>query len=665
MGSLALASVSIAIAGAGVAAPMMAVSATPECRSSDVDEARRRFKELFQAGRYREAFDTLASVQRCAWVLRDEDQGWMRSDLALAARKIGDDARCLATLGDYPRGDPSTKLGKAVLFNYGLCGGECQPWGLPESLPCYSGRSARFAHLTSPIAARLVLPGVDQTWVSVPQPGYFPAILQLFSSRQPGSALDGYSAGTGNTLPGGTPLLRDPAATGGGTARVTGLSASRVQGRYRAPGPGAPADKEFDAALCTVDVVHPDAAPAAAAVPEWRDNITLHLTVKTGDGCTVYMRLTRGGDDPHLSPGEYTRNELLQAILYPGPRCPDVPNQGVSPTTELRPGPYVEPGPHLVLERTSPDLRGSYDIRFQGGRHASGRFEMPLCDLAGMTYAKPAAQLPRPESKGPCSRKAIEALGSEIDALLNEHAPERAYQRALEVKERCGAALVPAQQLALALLLGRAAHAAGDDRRCRLALEAAPRDLADSDEDAGHLEGLCGAGCNIHGQPGCLEGRSERYQAELEAAHETGFGTPPCSIPGRRGAIGIAARGGAKAACVELVDAKSEALEEPDPKTGMSSRWTCPRLRFVVLDPQGKLAMREMPLPGRGSGPDDCCNFTTLTVKEEGGATWLRIESDGLSRNCFGGTATWTYDEIFRWDGRQLTLERVHDFGWH
>jgi hypothetical protein len=665
MGSLALASASIAIAAAGVAAPMITASAAPECHSSEVDEARRRFKELFRTGRYREAFDTLASVAPCAWVLRDEDQGWMRSDLALAARKIGDDARCLATLGDYPRENPSTKLGKALLFNYGLCGGECQPWQLPESLPCFSGRSARFAHLTSPIAARVVLPGFDQTWVSVPQPGYFPMILHLFSTRHAGSALDGSAAGTGEAWLGGTPLLRERPDASVGTARVTGLSASRVQGRYSAPSPGGPADMEFDAALCTLDVVHQDAAPASTLIPELRDTVTLHLMVRTDDGCTVYMRLARRGDDPHLGPGEYTRNEGLQATLYPGARCPEIPGQGLSPSFELRPGPYVQPGPHLVLERTSPDLKGRYDIRFQGGRHASGSFKMPLCDLAGMTYAKPAAQMPKPESKGPCSRKAIEALGSEIDALLDEHLAERAYRRALEVKERCGAALVPAQQLALSLLLGRAAHAAGDDKRCRMALEAAPRDLADSDEDAGRLEGVCGAGCNIHGQPGCLEGRSERYQAEVEAAHETGFGTPPCSIPERRGAMGIAARGGAKAACVELVDAKSEALEKPDPKTGMSFRWTCPGLRFVVLDPRGQLATREMPLPDRGSEPDDCCNFTTLTVKEEGGATWVRIGSDGLSRNCFGGTATWTYDEIFRWDGRQLTLERVHDFGWH
>ncbi|PTL76911.1 hypothetical protein [Vitiosangium sp. GDMCC 1.1324] len=93
------------------------------CSKSDYARSRRRFQELYGAGRYAEAVETLQRAKESCWgVLDAKDRGWLVSDLALANLKAGHPDICLQVLDEAPKElEPQSRVAKAIEFNRGLC----------------------------------------------------------------------------------------------------------------------------------------------------------------------------------------------------------------------------------------------------------------------------------------------------------------------------------------------------------------------------------------------------------------------------------------------------------------------------------------------------------------------------------------------------------------
>lgn len=143
--------------------------------------------------------------------------------------------------------------------------------------------------------------------------------------------------------------------------------------------------------------------------------------------------------------------------------------------------------------------------------------------------------------------------------------------------------------------------------------------------------------------------------ARPAAAAEDGFVAHPCPIEGQTGAVVLGKEGGFQAACLSLSQPR-----EPGPWTGAdaervtgSSRF-CPRPVLAVLDNEGVMTVRFLPL-AEGSylaDPAACCLGGEISVNPKDGR--VRIATDGPGADCFGGSASATHQDIYRWDGSEL-----------
>ncbi len=89
------------------------------CTEERIGEARKQYKRLFDKGQLRQAVGILAPLLRCGQALREQTEGWLRSDLALGYFKLGDRAKCKETLDDAP--PLEGKVAAAVKHNLELC----------------------------------------------------------------------------------------------------------------------------------------------------------------------------------------------------------------------------------------------------------------------------------------------------------------------------------------------------------------------------------------------------------------------------------------------------------------------------------------------------------------------------------------------------------------
>lgn len=88
-----------AYCGARASLDGMYLRPEPGCDRAGVRKARADFKRLFDKKAYREARTALESVHaRCAKTLDDNEDGWMRNDLAITFLRLGDPASCRRAL---------------------------------------------------------------------------------------------------------------------------------------------------------------------------------------------------------------------------------------------------------------------------------------------------------------------------------------------------------------------------------------------------------------------------------------------------------------------------------------------------------------------------------------------------------------------------------------
>jgi hypothetical protein len=139
------------------------------------------------------------------------------------------------------------------------------------------------------------------------------------------------------------------------------------------------------------------------------------------------------------------------------------------------------------------------------------------------------------------------------------------------------------------------------------------------------------------------------------AAAEDGFVAHRCPIEGQTGAVVLGQDGDFQAVCLSLSQPR-----EPGPWAGTDvARVTgsprfCPRPVLAVLDNEGAMTVRFLPL-AQGSylaDPSACCLGGEISVNPQDGR--VRIATGGPGRDCFGGSANATHEDIYRWDGSEL-----------
>lgn len=83
----------------------------------------------------------------------------------------------------------------------------------------------------------------------------------------------------------------------------------------------------------------------------------------------------------------------------------------------------------------------------------------------------------------------------------------------------------------------------------------------------------------------------------------------------------------------------------------------CPRVMLVVQRSDGKL--KRSALKTEKSGLSDetfCCGYDTIAVGIKNATPMVRLGADTLVRECSGGTAQSTLDEVLAWKGDLLSL---------
>lgn len=93
------------------------------CSKPEVAKSRRSAEALYREGRYAGAVETLRRTKDSCWSEMDAtDQGWLTSDLSLAALRAGQPELCRQVLVEAPSGlDPQSRVAKALAHNRGLC----------------------------------------------------------------------------------------------------------------------------------------------------------------------------------------------------------------------------------------------------------------------------------------------------------------------------------------------------------------------------------------------------------------------------------------------------------------------------------------------------------------------------------------------------------------
>jgi hypothetical protein len=155
-----------------------------------------------------------------------------------------------------------------------------------------------------------------------------------------------------------------------------------------------------------------------------------------------------------------------------------------------------------------------------------------------------------------------------------------------------------------------------------------------------------------------LAHNGELCEKALVAQHGS-FTSTPCPLTiddaARNDAGGVAATAlptalwpkGASAACLAVVGGAPHD----------SGKVVCPRLALVVKSEDGKVTRRSLRTSRSGLTDETfCCGYDTIAVGIKDGAPRVRVGADTLVRECSGGTAHATLDEILEWKGDMLTV---------
>lgn len=135
------------------------------------------------------------------------------------------------------------------------------------------------------------------------------------------------------------------------------------------------------------------------------------------------------------------------------------------------------------------------------------------------------------------------------------------------------------------------------------------------------------------------------------------FVSLPCPIEGQEGAVVLGRDGGFQAACLAL-----SRPPDPGPWTGEDTEGVdgssqfCPRPVLSVLDEGGAVTIRFLSAPSGSflANPAACCRALLVAADPRDGR--VRIATDGGAGDCFGGTDDDSYEDLYRWDGTELTF---------
>ncbi|QRK11819.1 hypothetical protein JQX13_18210 [Archangium violaceum] len=96
------------------------------CSKADHAKTRKHFQDLYGAGEYTKAVETLRRAKEDCWEVLDATaRGWLVSDLGLATLRAGQPGDCLQILAEAPKElEPQSRVARAIAFNRGLCAKE-------------------------------------------------------------------------------------------------------------------------------------------------------------------------------------------------------------------------------------------------------------------------------------------------------------------------------------------------------------------------------------------------------------------------------------------------------------------------------------------------------------------------------------------------------------
>ena len=161
--------------------------------------------------------------------------------------------------------------------------------------------------------------------------------------------------------------------------------------------------------------------------------------------------------------------------------------------------------------------------------------------------------------------------------------------------------------------------------------------------------------------PGLLAAAPVPAAAEDSPGGSDPFVSLPCPIEGQKGAVVLGRGGGFQAACLAL-----SRPHDPGPWTAEdaarmdgSSRF-CPRPVLSVLDASGAVTIRFLSAaPGSFlADPAVCCRAELIAADPWDGL--VRVATDGAAGDCFGGTVNSASEDIYRWDGAELSFIESH-----
>jgi hypothetical protein len=135
------------------------------------------------------------------------------------------------------------------------------------------------------------------------------------------------------------------------------------------------------------------------------------------------------------------------------------------------------------------------------------------------------------------------------------------------------------------------------------------------------------------------------------------FVSLPCPIEGQEGAIVLGRGGGFQAACLAL-----SRPHDPGPWTGDDtervdgSSQFCPRPVLSVLDESGAVTIRFLPAAPESflADPAACCRASVIAADPWDGR--VRVATGGPGRDCFGGADGDAYEDLYRWEGTELSF---------
>ena len=140
-----------------------------------------------------------------------------------------------------------------------------------------------------------------------------------------------------------------------------------------------------------------------------------------------------------------------------------------------------------------------------------------------------------------------------------------------------------------------------------------------------------------------------------QAEDESGFVARDCPIEGQKDAVVLARDGDFQAACLSLSKPRQPGpWSAADAGRVTGSARFCPRPVLALLDEEGVMTVRFLPL-SEGSylaDPAACCLGGSISVNPRDGR--VRIATDRPGRDCFGGEASASHEDIYRWDGNEL-----------